>query len=542
MKHLFCLLLVFAIGYCGAWAQSSTMRIVKTDGTTILIGVDEIDFVDFPEMYNLSLNTQRWCLHPDQQLHLQAFSRENGEDIQVKCDEWTTSNAAVARVDDHGIVTAVGEGTASITAKVGNEMGSMTVKVTTQKAFDLTISNVTNTSCDYAIRPNDPATRYYYNIRLAHGNEYSIDSMDDYGSEEENLFHFTRDWYDFVAQQYGDCTWNEVLQQQLESGERVGSSREFYNILQPGTEYKLFVIGFDADGYLSTPVEVAAFTTTAPQPSDITFDITIDKCLSTDAQFTVSPSNNDPYLVCVQRASYVEWFMERDRLNDMAQPMIENFALDSRYPALQQGTATLRCSDFVNVRSGEDYYVIVFGYNDGITSDVSVKHFRTEYGWTEPEGEIITANPPADLVAYDCTIDAFDVYADENDEVVAAPIETMYGEIGRVGNDVYLFGSLGAISMQWMKGTYDEATQMVTFASPQAMGEFDFYGQGAEKVYVVGGDKTTLGLCPLTFRYDAEKMSLRLDDNQYFVVNGKPFSFSIYMMMSDYVITLTHPL
>lgn len=543
MKKFFTLFLLVVLCSLNAAAQEQVMRVTKTNGTTLTIGIDEIDHVDFPEIYNLSLTMPKWSLHPGQQLHLELLITEDGGTCAIDADRWETTDAKVATVDATGAVTAVGAGDATIIAHYESGTAEMQVKVTTEQAFDIQISDITNTACRFSINPADPTMRYYYNMRNVHGN-YSIDVMEQHGSVEENLYYFTRDWYQFMADSYADGrSWNEAMQPHLNQGPVSGNYSEFYSMLDPGTEYALYCIGFDAQGYITAPIEMAKFETTAPQPSDNTFEIIIDKCLSTDAMFTINPSNNDQYLVCVQSGPrYVEWFIEHDKIEDMVQPMISQYANDSRYPSLHRGPATVKISDFVTPRSQEDYYVIVFGYDDGQTTPVTLKRLRTESGWTEPEGDIIKVTPPASLVTVDCVFQADDVVEDEDGNVVYDPIAPMAGEIGKVGNDVYMRGFLGKMTDHWMKGTYDASAKTVTFNSPQDMGTFNFYGEGPEQFYVCGGNLQSGEMCPLVFDYDADAHKLRLREGLTFVVNGKPFNWAVHMMLVNMVITTENPL
>lgn len=533
---------IIALLSCLTVSAQTSMRVNKTNGSAVIINIDEIESIDFPSGSMVYLNQTTWFLHPQQTCHLTASVVEDKVLTEINAN-WSTSNAGIATVDATGCVTGVADGTATITAEYLGETATMTVNVITEKVFDMSVTNITNTRCRYSITPKDPSVRYYYNMRNTHG-EYSIDSMDQYGSVEENLFHFTIDWYSFVAEQYGDRDWNDAMQPYLQKGNVTGDNSEFYSLLDPGTEYTLYAIGFDENGNLSAPIETYVFETTAPAKSDMTFDITINRCLSTDAQFTVTPSNNyDPYLVCVQSGPrYVEWFIEHDKIEDMAQPMISQYANDSRYPAIQTGSATLKISDFVNPRGNEDYYVIVFGYNDGQTTPITLKRLRTESGWTEPESDIIDVTPPADLEEQFVIITADDIYADDNDETVYAPIDPMDGYLGVKGNNVYLQGFFGGMSTKWVMGTYDAATKTVSFASPQYMGKFTFGEETAKDFYLVGGDLSTGKMCDLVFDYDATNLTLTLRENLVALANYKPFDFSYDMMLGNYVITLSEPL
>ena len=57
---------------------------------------------------------------------------------------WTSSNEAVATVDAAGVVTAVADGTATITITVGDLSGSVTVNVGDAKAYDVTLGTADN--------------------------------------------------------------------------------------------------------------------------------------------------------------------------------------------------------------------------------------------------------------------------------------------------------------------------------------------------------------------------------------------------------------
>lgn len=571
MKKFFTFLLLVAFCSLNAMAQGSAMRIHKTDGTDVVysakqveyfdfteasglsvkpvdgeklvIAIEDLKYMDFPASFDLSLNHKKWCLHPNQVLHLNLYNTEDEKTLPVIAQSWSSSNDAVAAVDAEGVVTAKADGDVTIKALYGGYEAELSISVTTEKAFTFTSSNVTGMSFDFSIEPKDPSLRYYYQMRLYHGDQYSVDSMDDYGSVEENLYYFTKDWYQFVADNYGGAyTWNDALQKTLTEGKISEGSRESYSMLNAGEEYMIYAMGFDPDGNICTPIETHVVQATPAQPSSNTFDVTIDKCLSSDAQFTINPSNNDQYLVCVQRANYVNYFIENDKLKTMAQDLASTYALDSRYPALNRGTTTHIASDFVYPRSDEDYYVIVFGFDEGVTTDVTLKRFRTEAGWVDPGRDIIKVIVPEDLKDYPCSIDAVDEYYDENDNPIIEPIETMTGRIGVKDGKVYLSGFAGAMSDHWIMGTYDADNQTVTFPYPQYVGEFDPYMTGAEPLFVVGGNLETNKMVDLVFDYDDVENKLILQDGTYFVLNQKSFSWAVLMMMKEYTITMTKKL
>lgn len=379
MKQILLTMAALLLGCLFQVQAQSTMRVSKTDGTTIDIPVDEIEEVSFPDDNALliTLPYHSFWLHPGQWLQLKAECSRQGVPQQASV-KWQSTDEHVATVDGRGKVTAVGDGTCQIMAMADGSVARMTISVVTQQQFDVNVFDIQNRSCRYTIDPVDPTVTYYYNLRIQSG-DYSVDSMDQYGSEEQNIYHFSIDWWDYVASMYG-ITWQEYMAETLSHGRINDGSSSTHDALVPGAQYCLYVFGMTPDGVLSTPVEVTKFQTTSPEQSDLTFEVTMDVIESQYAKFSITPSNDDEkYFVNVQRASYVDWFVENDKLDVMASDLTGSF-MPSMYPeAYCQGPVTRDTSDFLaSVRANNDYYVIVFGWDEGQTTPVTLVPFHTK--------------------------------------------------------------------------------------------------------------------------------------------------------------------
>jgi len=90
----------------------------------------------------ITLNQNEATLIEGESLTLTAtVAPDNATDKTVA---WSSSNAAVATVDNNGVVTAVAEGTATITAKAGDKSATcvVTVKASVPDGIDqLTMDN-----------------------------------------------------------------------------------------------------------------------------------------------------------------------------------------------------------------------------------------------------------------------------------------------------------------------------------------------------------------------------------------------------------------
>lgn len=375
MRKIFTLIAFIAV-CIGAMAQS-TMVVTKNDGTQLKIKVADIQDVTFPDDNSADVNinyyTKYW-LHPEQWMQLDVVCYQNDEEVVLPM-EWESTDESVATVNRSGMVTGVGDGSCQIIVKAGGSQASIEVNVVTEPMFELEVTNIGNRSCNYSITPKNSSIRYYSNMRIQSG-DYSVDNFDQYGSEEQNMLHFTYDWYKYVADIYGG-TWQEYMNTPgiLSTGVESGTSEDYYTALTPGETYCFYAFGLDEEGNLSTPVEVKKFTTTKPEwNDDLTFECVINSISKEDATFTITPSDpTTPYFVNVQRESYVQWFIDNDQMNEMATQLADSFS-PTMYPeAYCQGTVTRSALDFLSsVRKNNDYYVIVFGYNNGQTSDVQV--------------------------------------------------------------------------------------------------------------------------------------------------------------------------
>lgn len=382
MRHIdtlltkLCTLLLVAL-CCGSLAKAqSSMVITKTDGTQLTIRVADIQEVTFPsdDLLHVNLGYSVFWLKPEQWMQLEAVcTSPEGEEVDTNIT-WKSTDEAVAKVNKNGTVTGIGDGTCQIVASTENGQASLTINVTSKTMLDIDVTEVGNLSCSYIISPSDPSLRYYSLLRIQSG-EYSVDGMTQYGSEEQNCYHFALDWWQFCADMYG-MTWVEFMN---ETGLTSGRSYEHEEGLKPGSQYCIFAFAMNEDGTLASPIEMKKFTTTNPQPSDITFDVTVDNITSNEATFTVVPSNNDKYFVNVQRASYVDWFVENNCVESNMVPDLTSTMSPNVYPeAYCQGTVTRSSSDFLSsLRKNTDYYIIVFGYDEGLTSEVTLVPFHT---------------------------------------------------------------------------------------------------------------------------------------------------------------------
>lgn len=376
-SHFSLILTVWMVLCCWNLAKAqSSMVITKTDGTQVTIRVAEIQDVTFPsdDRTLVDLCYKGFWLKPEQWIRLQAeCTTTNGEPVDARVS-WKSTDESVAKVNQWGIVTGVGDGSCQILAITEGGQSAMTINVTSQTLLDIQVGDIENLTCSYTVTPANSSLRYYTLMRIQSG-DYSVDGMVQYGSEEQNVFHFAVDWWQFCADMYG-MTWVDFMNQY---GLSSGTTTNTEEGMKAGEQYCLFAFAMNEDGTIASPIEVKKFTTPVPEQSDITFEVTVNEINSAEAIFTIVPSNNDKYFVNVQRASYVDWFVENDCVETEMVQSLTSSITPSMYPeAYCQGTVTRSTDDFLaSLRKNTDYYIIVFGFNNGLTSEVSLTKFHT---------------------------------------------------------------------------------------------------------------------------------------------------------------------
>lgn len=184
---------------------------------------------------------------------------------------------------------------------------------------------------------------------------------------------------------------NEITAEKLEQINTEPGAPLTFNNLMPNTTYTC-IVKVTGEGGMSTVKACEATTTESTvQPSDMTFEFSVTDITSTGASVLVTPSNNtDTYFFDVQKKSVIDSF--EGNLGLLVQ------ALNTAY-ADAGGIGGMLSSgpdsySFKSMSPGTPYYVIAFGYADGVTTTVlNIYEFQTEPAATSDLTFAITTDP-----------------------------------------------------------------------------------------------------------------------------------------------------
>lgn len=259
-------------------------------------------------------------------------------------------------------------------------VGAFAQDATNDQPFDIQASDITWGDCKVTITPKDPNAKYVWGMRnVDYINKYWTDSEAD---PLDQLYQRDYDWYNNLADMYGGTVydqWETELVQGVFEG-RTGTS----DVVRWGHDIVVYAYTIDSDAKLSSPVVKKIVTTTMPKKSDITFDVTINKEGSNGVNATITPSNDELYFVDVQRKRFLDWYdqngVPRDSaafsLLELAWKSTEPYGEENVMQRLHTGSYTIKQDDY-GLFSGQNYQIIVFGYNNGASTEIQTFDFNT---------------------------------------------------------------------------------------------------------------------------------------------------------------------
>ncbi len=151
------------------------------------------------------------------------------------------------------------------------------------------------------------------------------------------------------------------------------SSSDNNNAIVPNEDYAIIAFGVDKYGYVSTNVGLLEVTSDKAAQVDISFEVEFDEDAYTDDgfTFTVTPSvEGVPYYCNIYSKAAI------DNLGEDVDPetickLFYNFGIQYN---LRYGTFTIT---YAGLSLYTEYYVVLFGYNGGITSEVTLVECKT---------------------------------------------------------------------------------------------------------------------------------------------------------------------
>lgn len=237
--------------------------------------------------------------------------------------------------------------------------------------FELSVSDVTSTSCHFEVVPADDQMTYV--VMLVAKEDFDA-YEDEYKYQDNDL-----EWFGRKAGEEGK-TLNEWLQGFLHKGPFEGDEEG----LMPGEDYYLYAYGLDAEGYFTTGVTKVLFSTPSICFRDLAFEIEVTDIDLTQARVNVKASQKDAlfFVNVFSLQQYEEWGGGEAAFANHAAALVDYYitmgqTLEAMVTNLGSvGSASLIFDDLTD---NTDYIAYAVGIDENffVNSEATIVSFKT---------------------------------------------------------------------------------------------------------------------------------------------------------------------
>lgn len=236
--------------------------------------------------------------------------------------------------------------------------------VIVKELFDITVADITSDSATVSALPKEASSDTYY---------FDIIPQSTYA-------HYGREQFiaEYVASLKQMIESNQGLGKQITLADllsRYPSTRttKSASALDDDTDYYAFAFDLDVNAKYSGDITLKAFHTPKATPSSNVIAINV-----TQTGIVVTTTNSDPYVFhIIDKAT---WNLAADA-QEAARGFVsahKQYVLDPLTNYIESGNVTYTSLDKFDITEGGTYVAYAFGYNKGITTDVTFVEFVIE--------------------------------------------------------------------------------------------------------------------------------------------------------------------
>ncbi len=269
--------------------------------------------------------------------------------------------------------------------KVGTEDIKFTIEliknITSNMKFKIEEVSIDGLEAAFKLIPSD--NNQYYQVDIM--SKWKFEK--EFAGQKDSLYAFDVYWWKFVAENSGK-DWLDVMKQFVYKGDQVFQSYETLGVkaLQWNSDYIFYYYGIDYNtGKRTTDVNVHQFRTKAPTPSNNQFTVNISNVYSNGIKGTITTTNSDTYLVRCESKRYVDYYMNATEPIEDMKPVdfmiwkivYANYEDNKAAGLFHSGNFNIERSTQKLASPNTDYYLIVVGFKDGLTTEVKLVPFKT---------------------------------------------------------------------------------------------------------------------------------------------------------------------
>lgn len=266
------------------------------------------------------------------------------------------------------------------------------------QSITLEVTDITPMNAHFKITPSDEDMYYYIDIA-------PTSLVEEKGGIDIIPQQFIIDWWKFIADQYENVKWQDLVPLQCRKGTLDTTVEELVKEGKLSNQYwnsdwTLYAVGFSEDGEILTPTAVFNYTSPAPEKSDLTFrmelvSVDLDEASQRyTAQVAIYPSRTGEEFKAGYgtKSVFDAWvYNERYGLDEY----IKSQWMDNAHSFTD--AVILEMPDLRRLTYEKEpmyYKVIAMGWNEGPTTDPCI------YDLNYDEADSISITPSEDTVIY----------------------------------------------------------------------------------------------------------------------------------------------
>ena len=237
-----------------------------------------------------------------------------------------------------------------------------------EEDFVLNVKELTSGHITLDILPKDKNMKYTYTLLP----KKKYDEAVEYNGD---IFLYDIAWWEFLAESYGEKDWRAMMNKLLTTGDFTFSSAEEYGFMDWDTEHIFYCYGINEKGDATTPLYKKEFRSPKPTPSDNDIKVEILEVKNNGCRVKVTTTNDDLYVVNAQKQSFIDYWKQEGTETDMIKVLYNDCEFNQEWCAYRHNGSG---EFFVKAKNPDtDYVLIVFGSNEGPSTDVQYIKFHT---------------------------------------------------------------------------------------------------------------------------------------------------------------------